>query len=130
MYLTVENTGGSGYATGIHNSGGASPKLSHVTAIATSNGGVFSYGVFNNSASPTMTNVIAHGSGSGQSIGVKNDNAFPTMTNVTATASGGTNSFGVFNDVLAIEHDVVLVAAKGRPMLSTFLTHPKERHWP
>ncbi len=123
-FLTVENTGGFAYATGIL-SIGAAPRLSHVTAIAsggavssfgvynlnfsspvmtdvtaTASGGATSFGVINNtSSSPVMTDVTATASGStGASTGVANfSSSSPTMTNVTATASGSGNSYGVNN---------------------------------
>ena len=102
--LTVENTGGFAYATGVWNSG-ASPKLSHVSATAF--GGTFGYGVYNfSSSSPTMTNVTDigssgtdSGSGATTSYGVINNfSSSPIMTNVTATGSGGTDtSYGTHN---------------------------------
>jgi hypothetical protein len=66
--------------------------------IATATGGTNSFGVSNESSSPTMTDVIASGTGGTNNFGVSNESSSsPTMTNVTATATGGTNNYGVFN---------------------------------
>jgi len=99
-FLTVENTGGGDFAIAIYNNS-SSPTMTNVTATAS--GGTQNIGVINNvSASPTMTNVTATASGGTQNIGVINNvSASPTMTNVTATASGGTNNIGVINNVSA-----------------------------
>jgi len=93
--LTVENTGGSSYSIGVFNNN-ASPTLSNVTV--TTYGASYNYSIYNNVSSPTMTGVTATGSGGNQSIGVYNYSSSPTMTNVTATASGGAaESIGVHN---------------------------------
>ena len=97
-FLTVENTGGDAYAVAIYNSS-ASPRLTHVTAMA-SGGSPEKYGVYNyDSSSPTMTHVIASVSGgSSTNCGVMNYlYSSPTMTNVTATASGGDENLAVYN---------------------------------
>jgi len=101
-FLTVENTGGGADAIAIHNDS-ASPRLTHVTAIASGAGGTarMNIGVRNvNTSSPTMTNVTATGFGGAitSSCGVLNEASSPTMTEVTATASGGGfGSTGVCN---------------------------------
>jgi hypothetical protein len=120
-FLTVANTGGDNYAFAIYNDT-ASPRLTHVTAVAS--GGATTSGVFNSASSPTMTDVTASGSGgtnnngvcnyffssptmtggtaSGSggsfSYGVYNNSSSPTMTGLTATGSGGANNYGVYND--------------------------------
>jgi hypothetical protein len=124
-FLTVENTGGQvamgiyNYSAsprlthvaaiafgsssyGVYNRNSSSPVMTNVTATATASGGSsYSYGVYNyESSSPRMDNVIATGSGGSiYNNGVWNsDQSSPTMTNVTATASGGgTYNYGVVN---------------------------------
>jgi pectin methylesterase-like acyl-CoA thioesterase len=95
-HLTVESDGtGQDFVVAIYNNG-ASPAISQVTATAS--GGSNSYGVINqNSSSPTMTNVTAMASGGSGSYGVLNSSSSPTMTNVTATGSGDSLSSGVIN---------------------------------
>ncbi|CAG0937019.1 hypothetical protein TFLX_05922 [Thermoflexales bacterium] len=96
-FLTVVNTGGNTYAVAIFNNS-ASPRLTNVTA--TSSGGTDSNrGVFNyDSSSPTMTDVTATGSGGAFNYGVSNSSSSPTMMNVTATGLGGSESnYGVDN---------------------------------
>jgi hypothetical protein len=96
--LTVENTGTKPYAVAIYNNS-ASPRLTQVTAIA-SGGTTESYGVRNDySSSPVMTDVSASAGGSGTNCyGVYNYLSSPHMTNVRAKASGGTSTnYGVSN---------------------------------
>ncbi|MCJ7668513.1 MAG: hypothetical protein MUP04_09610, partial [Anaerolineae bacterium] len=69
----------------------SSPRLTHVTATATNSGATYSYGVRNDSSSPTMTNVTASASG-GNALGVLNWLSSATMTNVTVTGE-----YGIFN---------------------------------
>ena len=125
-FLTVSNTGQTGYTAAILNNG-KSPRITHVTA-AVSGAASENYGVFNtSSASPMMTDVTVSASGAGTSIGVLNDNSSPKMRNVSisvtgtglanlgvenasssapemtnvsvsTTAPGGTNNFAIFND--------------------------------
>ncbi len=123
--LTVVNTGGAIFATGILNIE-ASPTLSHVT-FSTSGGTALNTSVYNNNFSspimtgvtatafgpsldnfaiyncddsdPVMTNVIAIASGASRdNFGMHNDAASPTIFSSTLQASGGTNSYGIFND--------------------------------
>ena len=81
-----------------------SPRLSTMMDVTTSaSGGTGSYGVWNDTSSPTMTNVTATASGgSNENVGVKNTGYLsitsPVMTNVAATASGELNNFGVLNE--------------------------------
>jgi len=93
-FLTVENTGGALLGIAIFNNS-ASPRLTNVTATAS--GGSRNTGVSNNSSSPTMNNVTATALGGGINTGVFNNSSSPTMNNVTATASGGTRNAGVEN---------------------------------
>jgi len=110
-FLTVENTGGDKYAVAIYNNS-ASPRLTNVSARASD--GTYSYGVYNNSSSPTMKDVRASGSdGTGINFGVYNDTSSPTMTNVSASASGGVTSCGVYNDSSSPEMTNVSASASG-----------------
>lgn len=96
-FLTVQNTGGNGYAIAIYNSN-VSPRLTHVTANAS--GGSTGYGVCNYSSSPTMNSVTVSASGGSTSCGVYNNSSSPTMTNVTVSASdseGSTDNYGICN---------------------------------
>ena len=88
---------------------------------AEASGGALCVGVFNQSSSPTMTNVAASGSGgSSASVGVYNtDGASPFMTNVTAFAYGSPGeNVGLFNSIAtsnpAIRHSFI-AAADGTP---------------
>ena len=79
--------------------GGNNAEIRFLT-VENTGGGDFAIAIYNNSSSPTMTNVTATASGGTNNIGVINNvSASPTMTNVTATASGGTNNYGVYNGV-------------------------------
>ncbi len=94
-HVTAIASGGT-YNYGVYNYASSSPAMNSVTASAT--GGTSSYGVYNSSSAPTMTNVTASAWGGSYNYGVYNyASSSPTMTNVTATASGGTNNYGVFN---------------------------------
>lgn len=62
-FLTVENTGGGFEAVAIYNNG-ASPMLTNLTATA-SGATVGNTGIYNESSSPTMMNVTATASGGG-----------------------------------------------------------------
>ena len=96
-FLTVENTGGFATAVAIYNNG-ASPRLTHISAIA-SGGGTSTTGVSNtNDSSPSMTNVSVSASGTKFNIyGVSNNASSPTMTDVSVSASGGAHNYGVSN---------------------------------
>jgi hypothetical protein len=94
-FLTVENTGSGTYALAMYNDN-ASPKITNVTAK--SSGGAYNRGINNVSSSPTMINVTAIASGGDSSYAVFNSySSSPTMINLTATASGGSNTFGINN---------------------------------
>jgi len=71
--------------------------MTNVTASAS--GGTYNYGVFNESSSPTMTNVSVSASASGGafSFGVYNARSSPTINNSVISASGGTGNYGIVN---------------------------------
>ena len=79
-----------------------SPKMTGVVANAwTTVSPTIVIGIYNSSASPTMTDVIVSATGGQKNYGIENSSANPLMTNVTATAtgvSGSTESFGMWNN--------------------------------
>jgi hypothetical protein len=126
-FLTVENTGGAYLEdlVAIWNDG-ASPTLTHVTALATAGpNGDHIYGVYNSgSSSPRMTDVVASASGGDGAWAIRNDSlsgpvmtnirarawgaswanygvashtSYPRLINVWATASGGSNAIAISN---------------------------------
>jgi hypothetical protein len=110
-FLTVRNTGGGYYAFAIYNNS-ASPKITNVTASAS--GGTENIGVINYYSSPTMTNVTASASGGTNTYGVYNQSSSSTtMTNVTASGSGGTNSIGVHNSSSSVTMMNVTASGSG-----------------
>jgi hypothetical protein len=93
--LTAQNTGGGSEAAGIFNES-ASPRISNVTAIG--EGGDGNRGVVNANASPEMTDVTAKASGGSSAFGVANSGgSSPRMANVTATGSQSGYNVGVNN---------------------------------
>jgi hypothetical protein len=102
-FLTVENTGGNTYAIAIYNHS-ASPRLTHLTAIASGIDEGHGYGVYNDASSPTMTNMTAAATGvvtqmdDNECYGVYNDaSSSPLMENVTVIAEGS-DGYGVYNN--------------------------------
>jgi hypothetical protein len=97
-HLTINNTGSDAYSIGVHTNGveAGSVSMLHVTASATG-GTDYSFGVFNDSSSPSMSNVTASATAGNENRGVYNFESSPSMTNVTASATGGTNNRGVHN---------------------------------
>jgi len=94
-FLTVENTGSGENSNAVYNAL-CSPKMTHVTAIAS--GGTNNYGVHNVYASPLMIHVTATALGGTNCYGIFNAHSPCTMTNVTATGAKGTNvNFGLCN---------------------------------
>lgn len=93
--VTAEARGG-GSNFGVRNF--SSSTMTDVTATAGGFTGT-NYGIYNQNASPTMTNVKASASGwSGTTnIGVYNLSASPAMTSVTVKAFGGDNTYGLWN---------------------------------
>jgi hypothetical protein len=106
-FLAVRNTGGGSFAIAIYNQN-ASPKITNVTASAS--GGTSNYGVYSVSFSPTMTNMTVSASGGTNNFGVFNNSSSPTMTNMTASALGGTFNSGVYSwntGTIRIHHSVI-----------------------
>jgi hypothetical protein len=94
--VTITATGSTSLSYGIFNYS-SSPTMTNVTATAT--GGTNSFGIVNYiSSSPTMTNVTTTATGGTNNYGIFNYSSSPTMTNVTATATGGTNNYGIYNN--------------------------------
>ena len=89
-FLTVRNTGASGCKVAIVTDS-ASPRLTHLTAESTGDGGVQNIGVHTNRSSTTMTDVTATGSGqvSGPNYGVYSFLSTPTIKQSKLTGSGG-----------------------------------------
>ena len=94
-FLTIVNTGGGEFSIALLNDS-ASPSVSNVIAKAYGGTGM-NVGVCNNSSSLWMIDVIATANGGTVSYGVYNNISSPVMTNVTATATGGVNNRGVGN---------------------------------
>jgi hypothetical protein len=123
-FLTVENTGGDEHAIAIHNNS-ASPRLTHVTAIASGASGPApdewegkNYGVYNDASSPTMTDVTVTADASetfeSTAYGVYNrNNSSPTMRDVTVTAKGSGEGVGVYNDASSPTIVDMIVTATG-----------------
>ncbi len=93
-YLTVNNTGNAAYARAIF-SNNASPRITHVTAVA-QNGSNQTIAIGNDNGAATLTEVTADASGGNTSTAVSNDGGTPTLTEVTATAkSASTANYGI-----------------------------------
>ncbi|EFO81371.1 hypothetical protein OSCT_0770 [Oscillochloris trichoides DG-6] len=95
--LSVESDGSvNPYTTGMYNSS-ASPTISNVSVTAS--GGTNNYGIANFSfSSPLISNVTLTASGGdAKNIGIYNNASSPPISNVTITASGGTNNYGIVN---------------------------------
>jgi hypothetical protein len=92
--LTVRNTlAGIGTGVAIANKS-ASPKITHVTAIAQTV--LNCYALYNSGSSPTLNNVTAIVGGS-TGYGVYNTDSSPVMNNLTITATPDFQSFGIYN---------------------------------
>lgn len=110
-FLTVENTGGTD-AVALYNNG-ASPRLTHISAIA-SGASAINYGVNNQSSSPSLTNVTVTASGGTDAYAVNNQSSSPMMTNVTADGSGASNySIGIYNASSSLTMTNTSVSASG-----------------
>jgi len=94
MNVTSSAIGGTDYSMGVFNDS-SSPSMTDVTATAAD--GYENRGVYNFESSPSMTDVTATATGGNYSSGVHNYSSSPSMTDVTATASGGTDNRGVYN---------------------------------
>lgn len=103
-YLTVKNTGEvNQQVVGIFTET-TSPRLSHVTAIAS--GGSENYGIHTSNGTPVLNYVTASASGGGQSFGLANYNSVMTVLNSTFSAAdaasynaGFVSTFGGTNQV-------------------------------
>ena len=86
-YLTVKNTGEPNQqVVGIFTET-TSPRLSHVTAIAS--GGSENYGIHTSNGTPVLSYVTASASGGGQSFGLANYNSAMTVLNSSFSAADG-----------------------------------------
>lgn len=84
-YLTVKNTGEPNQqVVGIFTET-TSPRLSHVTVIAS--GGSENYGIHTSNGTPVLSYVTASASGGGQSFGLANFNSVMTIVNSSFSAS-------------------------------------------
>jgi len=94
-FCTVENTGGAAWAIAIHNDG-VSPRLTHVTALAS--GSDANVAVDNSDASPRMVFVTAEAWSGDSASGVDNTgSATPEMIHVTALGRDATTTYGIAN---------------------------------
>jgi hypothetical protein len=102
-FLTVRNTGASGCKTAI-SIDASSPRLTHVTAQSTADGGLSNYGVRTTNSSTTMTDVTA--TAAGQTIefdvGVS---VFGDQSNITIKQSQITGR-GFDNDAIAVDSSI------------------------
>ena len=88
-FLTVRNAGIAGPEGNSHVAIlnlGASPHLTHVTALATGNQSI-NIGVLNVSGSPTMTDVTVTASGDADNFAVRNSDSSPTIKQSTLDGS-------------------------------------------
>lgn len=100
--VTIRNTstGSTGYAIF---SEGTSPRLNHVTAIAS--GARYADTIMNYQASPVMIDVTAKAFGSETSVGVENQGSSSlTMTNVTVIAAQGTYNNKGMHHINSVAH--------------------------
>lgn len=99
-FVSLKNTGTGAFTAALVNSG-ASPKISHVTAIA-SGSSILSSGIINSASSkPELTDVTVSVSGLASAYGVVNVASSPILTNVRAGAapSGASgNAVAFFNN--------------------------------
>jgi hypothetical protein len=127
--LTVENYGGATGAAKAIFSNGTSPRLAHVTAIASAGSPAIAVQNYNTAATqtrPILVDVTAKASArielSASAFAVHNTSSSPTMTNLTASGViAGDSSYGVWNegDSDPIIRDSVVSAAGGA-------SHPAE----
>jgi hypothetical protein len=116
-FLTVENSGGNAYAIAVYN-GDTSPRLTHMTALASGGVGyncaVENIATDSTSPTPSMENVTAIASGGTTAKGVENAGSAPTMKDVTAKGQDATYNYGIYNDTINIGMiDVTAVASGG-----------------
>ena len=84
-YLTVKNTGEPNQQVVAIFSETASPRLSHVTAMAS--GGSENYGIHTSNGSPVLSYVTASATGGGQSFALANYNSVMTVLNSSFSAA-------------------------------------------
>ncbi len=94
-FLTMECTGGNANSFAFFSSG-VSPRLTHVTAVATGSSG-YNIGLYFNFGAPTVNDATASASGGNNNYGVFTRNTSAVLNNVTASGSGGIFSEGVHN---------------------------------
>ena len=92
-YLTVKNTGEAGQQVVAIFSESASPRLSHVTAMAS--GGAENYGVHTSNGAVVMRYVTAAGTGGSLALGVINFNSVMTVTNSAFSAADAGVNYGL-----------------------------------
>ncbi len=92
--LSLENIGGNSYSIGIYNQS-VSPTITDVTISAT--GAINNFGIYNATSDPTISNVTVKGFGGSTSCGIYDAMSNPTMNNVTAIGSGSGENYGVRN---------------------------------
>jgi hypothetical protein len=101
-FLTVRNTGAVNGKIAI-SIGAASPRLTHLTAQSTGDGGNNNFGLCINNSSPTMTDVMVTASGqTGVNYGVWGDQSNITIKQSKITGSGGT--FANLSHALRVQH--------------------------
>jgi hypothetical protein len=139
-YLTVKNTGEANQQVVAIFTETTSPRLSHVTAIAS--GGSENYGIHTSNGSPVLSYVTASASGGGQAFGLANYNSVMTVlssafsaadaagfnagyvttfggtnriTSSTITASGGAIAIGMraYNGTHTLANTTVSASAAG-----------------
>ena len=94
-FLTIENTGGNTEAVALRNDT-ASPRLTHVTIVATNS--AFAHAVINDGAAPLLTNVTVSASGN-YGYAVTDHRSLPVIRDSTISATGVSNAYGVFGYV-------------------------------
>lgn len=104
-YLTVENTGGSTYATAIYNNN-SSPRFSHVTVSVSP--GVETNGIKSSTASPILADVMISVTGGGR--GLNNGYSSLRLTNVSIGASVGIDNY---ESSLSINSSAIGVSGTG-----------------
>ena len=92
--LTVENANGYWPSSAIYNNN-ASPKITNVTANSYGAPTV-NHGIRNVNSSPVMMNVTAFASSSDMAYAIMNESSSPVMTNITANATG-IHGYGIYN---------------------------------
>ena len=92
-YLTVKNTGEAGQQVVAIFTESTSPRLSHVTAMAS--GGAENYGVHTSNGTVVLRYVTAAATGGAQAFGVINFNTAMTVTNSAFSAADASVNYGL-----------------------------------